>query len=35
LLEVVDPDDRDALDRALRRLTDRSAQLTADFDRSR
>ena len=35
LLEVVDPDDRDALDRALRRLTDRSAQLTADFEKAR
>jgi DNA-binding MarR family transcriptional regulator len=31
LLEVVDPDDREALDRALQRLTERSAQLTADM----
>jgi hypothetical protein len=31
LLEVVDPDDREALDRALQRLTERSAQLTADL----
>jgi len=31
LLDVVDPADRPALDRALKRLTDRSAQLTADL----
>jgi len=31
LLDTVDPADRAALDRALRKLTDRSAQLTADI----
>ena len=34
LLEVVDPADRAALDRALQRLTERSAQLTADLAKS-
>jgi DNA-binding MarR family transcriptional regulator len=34
LLEVVDPADRPALDRALLRLTERSAQLTADLAKS-
>jgi DNA-binding MarR family transcriptional regulator len=31
LLEVVDTADRAALDRALKKLTERSAQLTADI----
>jgi len=31
LTEVVDPADRAALDRAVKRLTDRSAELTADL----
>ena len=31
LMDVVDASDRAALDRAIRRLTQRSAQLTADL----